>query len=113
MLDVEINGGEEPSREGTVLNDVVINRGNLSRIVELETTVDDRYLTPSRPTASSLRHLPAPRLIRSPRRPDRLSGALFDHHQPDLSPHPYEPADHPSGTAEIKVTLWTLEEGQP
>ena len=45
MLDVEIQGGEEPFREGTVLNDVVINRGNLSRIVELETTVDGRYLT--------------------------------------------------------------------
>ena len=27
MLDVEIQGGEEPFREGTVLNDVVINRG--------------------------------------------------------------------------------------
>jgi NAD+ kinase len=45
MLDVEIQGGGEPFREGTVLNDVVINRGNLSRIVELETTVDGRYLT--------------------------------------------------------------------
>lgn len=45
MLDVEIQGGEEPFREGTVLNDVVINRGNLSRIVELETRVDGRYLT--------------------------------------------------------------------
>ena len=45
MLDVEIQGGEEPFREGTVLNDVVINRGNLSRIVELETMVDGRYLT--------------------------------------------------------------------
>ncbi len=45
MLDVEIQGGEEPFREGTVLNDVVINRGNLSRIVELETTVDGCYMT--------------------------------------------------------------------
>ena len=45
MLDVEIQGGGEPFREGTVLNDVVINRGNLSRIVELETMVDGRYLT--------------------------------------------------------------------
>ncbi|MDP1992652.1 MAG: NAD(+)/NADH kinase, partial [Syntrophales bacterium] len=39
MLDVEINGGAETFRGGTVLNDVVLNRGNLSRIVELETTV--------------------------------------------------------------------------
>lgn len=45
MLDVEIEGGEEPLREGTVLNDIVINRMNLSRIVELETMVDGQYLT--------------------------------------------------------------------
>src|SRR4030043_72636 len=45
MLDVEISGGEETFLEGSGLNDVVINRGNLSRIVELETTVDDRYMT--------------------------------------------------------------------
>ncbi len=45
MLDVEIQGGGEPFREGTVLNDVVINRGNLSRILELETMVHGRYLT--------------------------------------------------------------------
>jgi NAD+ kinase len=45
MLDVGIEGGGEPFREGTVLNDVVINRGNLSRIVELETTVDGHYMT--------------------------------------------------------------------
>jgi len=45
MLDVEIRGGGEPFREGSVLNDVVINRGNLSRIMEFETTVDGLYLT--------------------------------------------------------------------
>ena len=45
MLDVEMRGGEESFQEGTVLNDAVISRGNLSRIVELETFVDGRYLT--------------------------------------------------------------------
>jgi NAD+ kinase len=44
MLDAIINGAEEAGRINTVLNDVVINRGNLSRMVELETYVDDRYL---------------------------------------------------------------------
>lgn len=44
MLDVEIGSREASSQQGTVLNDVVINRGGLSRIIELETTVDGRYL---------------------------------------------------------------------
>jgi NAD+ kinase len=44
MLDAVINGAEEAGRINAVLNDVVINRGNLSRMVELETYVDDRYL---------------------------------------------------------------------
>jgi NAD+ kinase len=44
MLDATINGTEETRKINAVLNDVVINRGNLSRMVELETYVDDRYL---------------------------------------------------------------------
>ncbi|MBN1615099.1 MAG: NAD(+)/NADH kinase [Deltaproteobacteria bacterium] len=44
MLDVTINGGRIQPEKGIVLNDVVINRGNLSRIVELETAVNGRYL---------------------------------------------------------------------
>lgn len=44
MLDVTVVGRE---KEGiyTVLNDVVLNRAHLSRIVELETYVDEHYLT--------------------------------------------------------------------
>jgi NAD+ kinase len=45
MLDVAVNGRGEPLEGHAVLNDVVINRGNLSRIVEMETAVDGRYLT--------------------------------------------------------------------
>lgn len=40
MLSVSVEGAEYP-----VLNDVVINRGNLSRMVNLETFVDGKYLS--------------------------------------------------------------------
>ncbi|OPY87152.1 MAG: putative inorganic polyphosphate/ATP-NAD kinase [Smithella sp. PtaU1.Bin162] len=45
MLDVSITRGKEITATGTVLNDIVINRGNLSRIVEMETTINNKYLT--------------------------------------------------------------------
>ncbi len=45
MLSAEIMRGDASLYRGAVLNDVVINRGNLSRLVELETMVDGRYLT--------------------------------------------------------------------
>ena len=44
MLDAAINDQEEGGGRYTVLNDVVINRANLSRIVELETYVNGTYL---------------------------------------------------------------------
>ena len=40
MLSVSVEGAEYPA-----LNDVVINRGNLSRMVNLETFVDGKYLS--------------------------------------------------------------------
>ena len=45
MLDITVNRKGEQLSEHTVLNDAVISRGNLRRLVELETSVDDRYLT--------------------------------------------------------------------
>ncbi len=45
MLSVSIKSGSSVIRAGEALNDVVINRGNLSRITELETEVNGEYLT--------------------------------------------------------------------
>jgi len=45
MLDVAIKGQETEIEEQAVLNDVVIGRGNLSRMVELEAFVDGEFLT--------------------------------------------------------------------
>jgi NAD+ kinase len=44
MLDAALNDQEGDEKIYTVLNDVVLNRAHLSRIVELETYVDGRYL---------------------------------------------------------------------
>lgn len=45
MLDVAIKGRDNEIEEQAVLNDVVIGRGNLNRMVELEAFVNDQYLT--------------------------------------------------------------------
>jgi NAD+ kinase len=112
MLDAEISGGEESLREGTVLNDVVINRGNLSRIVELETMVDDRYLTTfkadgliiSTPTGSTAYSLAAGGPIVFPELNSIVINPICAHtltNRPILLPE----------NAVIKVTLWTPEQG--
>jgi NAD+ kinase len=112
MLDVEIQGGEEPFREGTVLNDVVINRGNLSRIVELETTVDGRYLTTFKadgliiatPTGSTAYSLAAGGPIIFPELNSIIINPICPHtltNRPVILPE----------SAVIQVSLCTLEQG--
>ena len=112
MLDVEIQGGEEPFREGTVLNDVVITRGNLSRIVELETTVDGRYLTTFKadgliiatPTGSTAYSLAAGGPIIFPELNSILINPICPHtltNRPVILPE----------SAVIQVSLCTLEQG--
>ncbi|MBU2054612.1 MAG: NAD(+)/NADH kinase [Proteobacteria bacterium] len=113
MLDVEISGEEEETfREGSVLNDVVINRGNLSRIVELETTVDGRYMTTfkadgliiSTPTGSTAYSLSAGGPIVFPELYSIIINPICPHtltNRPLILPE----------SAEIKVTLRTEEEG--
>jgi NAD+ kinase len=45
MLQAEILRNDERIAEYKVLNDVVINKGALARIIELEALIDDNYLT--------------------------------------------------------------------
>jgi NAD+ kinase len=112
MLDVEIQGGDEPFREGTVLNDVVINRGNLSRIAELETEVDGRYLTTfkadgliiSTPTGSTAYSMAAGGPIVFPELNSILINPICPHtltNRPLILPE----------SAVIRVSLTTLEKG--
>jgi NAD+ kinase len=112
MLDVEIGGEEETFREGSVLNDVVINRGNLSRIVELETTVDGRYMTTfkadgliiSTPTGSTAYSLSAGGPIVFPDLYSIIINPICPHtltNRPVILPE----------KAEIKVTLRSMEQG--
>lgn len=112
MLAVNISGGEETFRDGKVLNDVVINRGNLSRIVELETTVDGRYLATfkadgliiSTPTGSTAYSLAAGGPIVFPELYSIIINPICPH---TLTNRPLILPD----SAEIEVTLRTKEEG--
>ena len=112
MLDVAIIRNQECINEGTVLNDVVINRGNLSRIIELKTLVDNRYLTTlnadgliiSTPTGSTAYSLSAGGPIVFP----GLSSIIVT----PICPHTLtnRPVILPEDVT-IKVVLWTKEKG--
>ena len=45
MLDAILESDDEQKIEHSALNDIVISRGDLSRMINLETFVDDKYLT--------------------------------------------------------------------
>lgn len=45
MLDISVMRGGQEARRFTVLNDIVINKGALARIIDMEAFVDDVYLT--------------------------------------------------------------------
>jgi NAD+ kinase len=112
MLDVELNHDNGTSIEGTVLNDVVINRGNLSRIVQLETMVDDRYLTTfkadglivSTPTGSTAYSLSAGGPIVFPQQDSIIMNPICPHTLTN------RPLILPEGS-KIKIVLWTKEHG--
>ncbi len=112
MLDITISLGEETVRQQSILNDVVITRGNLSRILDLETTVNGRYLTTFRadgiiistPTGSTAYSLSAGGPIVFPEQDSFIINPICPH---TLTNRPIIIPDN----VVIKVILWTKGQG--
>ena len=108
MLDITIKLGEETIRQQSILNDVVITRGNLSRILNLETTVNEGYLTTFRadgiiistPTGSTAYNLSAGGPIVFPEQDSFIINPICPFTLTN------RPIIIPDG-AVIKVILWT------
>ncbi len=112
MLDVKIRRGNKTIGAGIVLNDVVINRGNLSRIVELETSINKQYLTTyksdgliiSTPTGSTAYSLSAGGPIVFPGKELIIINPICPHtltNRPVIFPE----------TSDLQITLWSKESG--
>ena len=112
MLDVVADRHGETVGEGTVLNEVVINRANLSRIVELETAVNDRHLATFKadgliiatPTGSTAYSLSAGGPIIFPEQNAMILNPICAHtltNRPVILPE----------DVRVKVILWTKEQG--
>jgi NAD+ kinase len=112
MLDISLHLQAETIRQESILNDVVITRGNLSRILDLETTLDGRYLTTFRadgiiistPTGSTAYSLSAGGPIVFPEEDSFIINPICPHTLTN------RPIIIPDGV-EIKVILWTKEQG--
>ncbi|MDP2853884.1 MAG: NAD(+)/NADH kinase [Smithellaceae bacterium] len=112
MLDVKIRRGKKIIGSGIVLNDVVINRGNLSRIVELETVINNQYLTTyksdgliiSTPTGSTAYSLSAGGPIVFPGKDLIIINPICPHtltNRPIIFPE----------NSDLQITLWSKESG--
>ncbi|HOC59265.1 MAG TPA: NAD(+)/NADH kinase [Smithellaceae bacterium] len=112
MLDVKIRRGKKILGSGIVLNDVVINRGNLSRIVELETSINNRYLTTyksdgliiSTPTGSTAYSLSAGGPIVFPGKELIIINPICPHtltNRPIIFPE----------NSVLQITMWSKESG--
>lgn len=111
MLDIILEIGQEQKAKHPVLNDVVINRGNLSSMINLETFVDDQYLSTfkadgliiSTPTGSTAYSLSAGGPIVLPDLNSIIINPICPH---TLTNRPIMlPPD-----AVVKVVLWTTGE---
>lgn len=112
MLDVLVTRQKDTLGRGIVLNEIVINRDNLSRIVELETAVNERHLATFKadgliiatPTGSTAYSLSAGGPIIFPEQESMIINPICPHTLTN------RPVILPEGVC-VKVILWTKELG--
>jgi NAD+ kinase len=112
MLNVSIKHGKTITNVGEVLNDVVINRGSLSRMNELEMEVNGKYLTTykgdglivSTPTGSTAYSLSAGGPIVFPGRDLIIINPICPH---TLTNRPIIFSED----SNLKITLWSKDNG--